>query len=75
MLGLTLVKTASKKNAMVFTGLSCINNCSFQELMKEKDKLSKERDDQLQEITQVRNVICKISFPSCCMYTQVKKHS
>ena len=28
--------------------------------MKEKDKLSKERDDQLQEITQVRTVIYKV---------------
>ena len=28
--------------------------------MKEKDKLTKERDDQLQEITQVRNVIYNI---------------
>ena len=31
--------------------------------MKEKDKLSKERDDQLQEITQVRAMINKIFLP------------
>lgn len=31
--------------------------------MKEKDKLSKERDDQLQEITQVRAMINKTFLP------------
>ena len=31
--------------------------------MKEKDKLSKERDDQLQEITQVRAMINRIFLP------------
>lgn len=38
--------------------------------MKEKDKLSKERDDQLQEITQVWNIISKIF---CCHVTWTLK--
>ena len=32
--------------------------------MKEKDKLTKERDDQLQEITQVRVISSKMLFTS-----------
>lgn len=43
--------------------------------MKEKDKLSKERDDQLQEITQVRTAISEILLTSHCMCTQAEKHS
>ena len=74
MLDLTLVKTASKRQDLVAFKLLLFIS-SFQELMKEKDKLAKERDDQLQEITQVRIVISKIFLLTHCMHFLVEKCS